>query len=96
MDLEIRKFTSDFAEDFGNVIYTAWGETYRGLMPDSILDGRSKDKWVNRAKENPDNKYIALAGEKVVGALGFLSDAREFVTDKESGEIVSLYVLKDF
>lgn len=96
MDFKIRKLTVDLAEGFGYVIYTAWGETYRGLMPDSILDGRSSERWVQRAKETPDNKYVAMADGKAVGAIGFLPDARDFATDKESGEIVALYVLKDF
>ena len=96
MDFKITKMTSDYCYGFAYVIYTAWEETYRGLMPDSILEGRSMEKWIERAKENPDNKYVALAGRNVIGALGFLPASRDFVTDKNSGEIVALYVLKDF
>lgn len=96
MDYNIVKMTADFAKDFGYVIYTAWGETYRGLMPDSILDGRSVERWAQRAKENPENKYIAFAGGHAVGIVGFLPQARDFVTDKNSGEIVALYVLKKY
>ncbi|MDE6150139.1 MAG: GNAT family N-acetyltransferase [Ruminococcus sp.] len=86
----------DVAEGFGNVIYTAWEETYRGLMPDSILDKRSLEECIQRAKITPNNKLVALSGGKVVGVLGFLPQARNFVTDNDSGEIVALYVLKDY
>lgn len=96
MEYEIRKNTADLAEDFACVIYTAWGETYKGLIPDSILDGRSMDRWAQRAKENPENKYIAFSKGNAVGVVGFLPQARDFVTDKESGEIVALYVLKEY
>lgn len=96
MKFEIKKMTSDYAEDFGYVIYTAWGETYRGLMPDSILNGRSLVRWEKRARENPDNKYIAFENGIAVGVVGFLPQARDFVTDKNSGEIVALYVLKEY
>jgi len=95
LDFQIVKMTSDMAEDFGYVIYTAWGETYRGLMPDSVLDGRSQEKWTEMAKARPENKYIALCGGKAVGIIGYLPQARDFVTYKDSGEIVALYVLKD-
>lgn len=96
MEYKIRKMTFSFAEDFGRVIYTAWGETYKGLMPDSILEGRSLERWVQKTKENPENKYIAFADGKAVGIVGFLPQARDFVTDNESGEIVALYVLKEY
>lgn len=96
MEYEIRKMNSDLAGDFGNVIYTAWGETYKGLIPDSILDGRSLERWVQSAKDNPTNKYIAFAKGNAVGVVGFLPQARDFVTDKDRGEIVALYVLKEY
>lgn len=96
MEYKIRKMTFSFAEDFGRVIYTAWGETYKGLMPDSILEGRSLERWVQRTKENSENKYIAFANGKAVEIVGFLPQARDFVTDNESGEIVALYVLKEY
>lgn len=96
MKYDIVKMTADFAEDFGYVIYTAWGETYRGLMPDNILDERSEERWIQRAKESPENKYIAFVNGKAVGIIGFLPQARDFVTNKNSGEIVALYVLKEY
>lgn len=96
MNIEILKLTPEFTEDFGYVIYTAWGEAYKGLMPDSVLEGRSSERWTQRAKENPENKYIAFADGKAVGVIGFLPQARDFVTNRESGEIVALYVLKEY
>lgn len=96
MNFEIVKITPEFAKYFGYVIYTAWGETYKGLIPDNILEGRSMERWIQRTKENPENKYIAFADGKAAGVVGFLQQARDFVTNRESGEIVALYVLKEY
>lgn len=96
LEFQIVKMTSDMAEDFGYVVYTAWGETYRGLMPDRVLDGRSQEKWTEMAKARPENKFAAVCGGRIVGILGYLPQARDFVSNKDSGEIVALYVLKDF
>lgn len=96
MKFEVKKMRSDYAKDFGYVIYTAWEETYRGLMPDSILDGRSLERWVQKAREYPENKYIAFENGIAVGIVGFLPKSRDLVTDKNSGEIVTLYVLKEY
>lgn len=96
MKFEVKKMRSDYSKNFGYVIYTAWEETYRGLMPDSILNNRSMEKWVDMAHKNPKNKYIAKVDNKIVGIIGFLPQARDFVTDKNSGEIVALYVLKEY
>lgn len=96
LDFQVVKMTSDMAADFGYVIYTAWGETYRGLMPDSVLDGRSLEKWTEMARKRPENKLAAVCGGRTVGIVGYLPQARDFVTNKDSGEIVALYVLKDF
>ena len=43
MSIEIVPVTTENAADFGEVIYRSWGETYRGLIPDEVLDGRSPD-----------------------------------------------------
>lgn len=96
MNFEIIPFEIKYAAEFGTVIYNSWEETYRGLMPDSILDNRSLERWEKRARENPENKYIALCNGKIVGIIGLLPKARDFVSDKNSGEIVALYVLKDY
>lgn len=95
-DISIVPVTADNAADFGSVIYRSWGETYRGLMPDEILDGRSEARWTDRAKQSPENKLIAYVNGEAAGAIGTLPQARDFCTDRDSFEIVALYVLKKF
>ncbi len=95
-DIMIVPVNADNAADFGSVIYHSWGETYRGLMPDEILDGRSADRWTNRARQSPDNKLLVYVGGEAAGAVGMLPQARDFCTHKDSFEIVALYVLKKY
>lgn len=96
MSFEIKDMTEKYVRGFGYVLYTAWEETYRGLMPDSLLDGHSLERCIDIAKTDPHNKYVALSDDKVVGVIAFLPQARDFVSDKNSGEIVALYVLKEY
>ena len=94
--MEILPVTAERAGDFAGIIYTAWGETYRGLMPDEILDGRSKEHWEEMAAKKPEYKYIAYIGGEAAGIVSFLPQARDFCTYRESAEVVALYVLKKY
>ena len=96
MSIEIVPVTTENAADFGEVIYRSWGETYRGLIPDEVLDGRSPDRWTERAKNSPEGKFIVYVGDEAAGAMGILPQAREFCTHGDSGEVVALYVLKKY
>ena len=95
-DIEIVPVTSENAADAGNIIYTSWGETYRGLMPDEVLDGRQLDKCVERARENCQNYRLALVNGEAAGTVVFLPETRDFCTHRSGGEVVALYVLKKF
>ncbi|MBQ8965607.1 GNAT family N-acetyltransferase [Ruminococcus sp.] len=94
--MEIVRLTNENAHDFGQVICDSWGETYRGLIPDEILDNRKAERWTERARLSPEGKYLAYADGRAVGAIGFLKQARDFCTHRQSCEIVCLYVLKEF
>lgn len=94
--MEIVPVTAENACDFGRVICDSWGETYRGLIPDEILDNRNAERWAERARLSPEGKYLAYVGDKAVGAVGMLKSARNFCTYADSCEIVALYVLKGY
>ena len=96
MSIEIIPVTAENAADAGSIIYTSWGETYRGLMPDEVLDGRSLDRCIERARENSRNYRLALVDGEPAGTVAFLHETREFCTHKTGGEIVALYVLKKY
>lgn len=90
----IRKCTSDDAEGRGSVHYQSWQETYRGLMPDEFLDELDQKELIQRAKDSPNNSFVAVVDNKIVGFCSYLSECRDFVSIKPSSEIVALYVLK--
>lgn len=90
----IRKCTSDDAKERGTVHYQSWQETYRGLMPDEFLDGLDQKELIQRAKDSPDNSFVAVVDNKIIGFCSYLSECRDFVSIKPSSEIVALYVLK--
>ena len=82
------------------VHYTAWKETYTGLMPEAVLAAHTLERCREAGRRsNSRNTFVALDranGDRVVG-FGTLSHfARDFVSVPEAGEIVALYVLKEF
>ena len=95
-EIEIVPVTAENAADAGQIIYTSWGETYRGLMPDEVLDGRSLDRCVQRARENCDNYRLAYVNGEAAGTVAFLPETRDFCTHRDGGEIVALYVLEKY
>ncbi len=77
------------------VHYTAWLETYPGLMPREYLEKRSLQKCEETARAFPDNTLVALDGDKVAGFLSYAPEARDFVSVRPASEVVALYVLRD-
>lgn len=82
------------------VHYTAWRETYAGLMPEAILAAHTLDRCRESARRgNSSNTFVALDREnddRVVGFAALSRSARKFVSLPEAGEIVALYVLEEY
>ena len=78
------------------VHYTAWTETYTGLMPEEYLSGRSLDRQRQRTYEHPENTLVAVADGRVVGFACYHPAARDFVSVKPAAEIGALYVLEAY
>ena len=96
MEYKIIDMTEKYTDGFGMVLYQAWEQTYRGLMPDSFLDKRNPEKLIENAKHYPDNKLVAICDGNTVSAVCYNSVARDFASDGNTGEIVALYVLKEY
>ena len=97
----IRPATLTDAEGIATIHVNAWKETYRGLMPDSVLDNLSIERRTDQWKSilsNPDDVYhLALVAEKNAGVIGFANYGREREGDLEyPGELYSIYLLKEF
>ena len=78
------------------VHYTAWTETYAGLMPEEYLAGRSLERQRQRTYENPGNTLVAVDKGRVVGFACYYPSARDFVRVKPAAEIGALYVLEAY
>lgn len=82
------------------VHYMAWKETYAGLMPESVLTAHTLERCREAGRRsNSQNTFVALDranGDRVVGFATLSPSARAFVSVPEAGEIVALYVLKEF
>ncbi len=96
MDKEvvIRKATIDDAEGKGYVHYHSWNETYRGLINQDYLDSRSLDKCVESAIKYPENTFVALVDNKIVGFSCYIEARDEDIDD--AGEVMAIYILKDY
>jgi len=93
-NITIRKANGHDATGIGYVHYQSWIETYTGLFPDEVIEKLSLEKSVQLATEHPENTYIAIVDEKVVGFSSYLK-ARD--SDVENyGEIIAIYVLKAY
>ena len=84
------------AADAGRIIHTSWLETYRGLMPDRVLDAHTADHCTARAQKFYKNYRLAYIDGEAAGVVCFTDKAREFCTHCEGGEIEALYVLGRF
>ena len=82
------------------VHYQSWQETYPGLMPESILAGHTLERCQKIAeKGDPDTNFVLLDrenGDRVVGFATISLRARDFVSVPEAGEVIALYVLKEY
>ena len=99
MEFIIRKAKEEDAKEIAYVNAYTWLTTYKGLMPDELLEERVKKiddrvpKIINAIKTK-DNFYVALDGNKVVGIMSYGKSRNQDYID--SGEIKSIYILKDY
>ena len=99
MEFIIRKAKEEDAKEIAYVNAYTWLTTYKGLMPDELLEERVKTiddrvpKIINAIKTK-DNFYVALDNNKVVGIMSYGKSRNQDYID--SGEIKSIYILKDY
>lgn len=100
----IRKAQIKDARNIVEVKTYTWLTTYKGLMPEELLENRlntiderteqTKDSIEKKILEKRNNTFVAEVDGKVVGMLGYGKSRNENYSD--SGEIYSIYVLKDY
>ena len=105
MTISIRPAKAEDADAIATVHITSWRETYRGLLPDELLDGLRQDdrvelwsKIIASNDHNPTNaQFVADSAGEIVGfgSCG-LGRSKECVAAGYKGEISTLYILKPY
>lgn len=96
--VEIRAAVSDDCDAIATVSVAVWREAYRGLMPDSLLDGLSVPAraalW-HRVLETDPPVALLVAEDPPGGLVGFAAGGPRrgdlLMTD---GEVYAIYVLR--
>lgn len=97
----IRPAAVQDSEGIAYVHVTAWQDTYRGLLPDSVLETLSVERRSRQWREtlrDPENPYHSISvAENDRQLVGFVNYGREREGDQEyEGELFAIYVLKNF
>ena len=75
------------------VHWQAWREAYDDLLPAAFQESMTLEKCCSYSQKYPDNTLIATDGMKVVGFISYGNFRDETI---QAGEIIALYVLKDY
>ena len=75
------------------VHWHTWREAYDDLLPAEFHETMTLDRCRFFSQKYPENTLIAMDGKKVVGFISYGSYRDETI---QAGEIIALYVLKDY
>ena len=75
------------------VHWQTWREAYDDLLPAEYQETMTLEKCRFFSQQYPENTLIAMDGKKVVGFISYGNYRDETI---QAGEIIALYVLKDY
>lgn len=75
------------------VHWQTWREAYDDLLPADFQETMTLDRCRFLSQKYPENTLIAMDGKKVVGFISYGNFRDETI---QAGEIIALYVLKDY
>lgn len=75
------------------VHWQTWREAYDDLLPADFQETMTLEKCRFFSQKYPENTLIAMDGKKVVGFISYGNYRDESI---QAGEIIALYVLKDY
>lgn len=91
-EVKIRIADVNDAYGKGYVHYHSWIETYTGLIDQEYLNSLSLERCIKLARKHPENTFVALVDNKVIGFACYIKSRDNDMID--SGEITAIYVLK--
>ena len=71
-----------------------WEETYRGQIPDVVLDGMTPEAIEAAVRALPMETLVVEGAEGIVGFACFCPEARAFTGRRNTSEIAALYLLR--
>ena len=75
------------------VHWQTWREAYDDLLPAEFQETMTLEKCRFFSQKYPENTLIAMDGKKVIGFISYGNFRDEAI---QAGEIIALYVLKDY
>ena len=75
------------------VHWQTWREAYDNLLPAEYQETMTLDRCRFFSQKYPENTLIAMDGKKVVGFISYGNFRDDAI---QAGEIIALYVLKDY
>ena len=75
------------------VHWQTWREAYDDILPEEFQETMTLDRCRFFSQKYPENTLIAIDGKKVVGFISYGNYCDEAI---QAGEIIALYVLKDY
>ena len=85
--------TPEEVEGKSLVHWQTWREAYDDLLPAEFQETMTLEKCRFFSQKYPENTLIAMDGKKVVGFISYGNFRDEAI---QAGEIIALYVLKDY
>ena len=85
--------TTEEIESKSLVHWKAWREAYDDLLPAEFQETMTLERCRFFSQKYPENTLIAIDGMKVVGFISYGNFRDETI---QVGEIIALYVLKDY
>ena len=94
MNLTIKQMeTPEEIEGKSFVHWQTWREAYDDLLPAEFQETMTLERCRFFSQKYPENTLIAMDGKKVVGFISYGNFRDEAI---QAGEIIALYVLKDY
>ena len=94
MNLTIKQMeTAEEIEGKSRVHWQTWREAYDDLLPAEFQETMTLERCRFFSQKYPENTLIAMDGMKVVGFISY-GNFRDVAI--QAGEIIALYVLKDY
>ncbi len=96
--MTIRRAKNDDLLHIGQINVAVWHTTYRGLIPDQLLDELSAEKQAERIETFINNKELhsfVLVAENDNDIIGYLIGGKQRGEEDYNAEVYAIYVLQE-